>query len=143
MLQRKHLTHPYFFIFCVVLSFCVVVTYQNCGNTSSDGGSQTLSGHVPNNSIVRALHIGRLQPDTLVKISVPLKVRDQAALTDFLNRLDDLNDPLYHKYLETGEFDQRFAATPDDIAIVSQRLTEAGLSVTELSPHAVKAEGSA
>ena len=75
-----------------------------------------------------ATRLGALAAGTTMHLDVTLNVRDQAALTAFLNGVADPSSPYYHQFLAAGQFGPRFGASPAQVASVENALRAAGLS---------------
>ncbi|MGF1426054.1 S53 family peptidase [Kitasatospora sp. LaBMicrA B282] len=65
--------------------------------------------------------------DTPVQLSVHLKSRDEAGARALAAAVTDKSSPLYHHFLRTGEFAQRFGADPAAVVKVEQALAAQGL----------------
>ncbi|MFE6049685.1 protease pro-enzyme activation domain-containing protein, partial [Kitasatospora sp. NPDC056446] len=74
--------------------------------------------------------------DTPVQLSVHLKSRDEAGANALASAVSDKSSPLYHHFLKTGEFAQRFGADRATVAKVAQALSAQGLK-----PGALEADG--
>ena len=94
-----------------------------------------LSGHVPAAAIAHSRLLGRVASTQTVQLALTLPLRNQAALTDLLDRLSKPGDPLYGHYLTPAEFAARFGPTAADYAAVAAAAKQAGLSVTGTHPN--------
>ncbi|MFF7992325.1 protease pro-enzyme activation domain-containing protein [Kitasatospora xanthocidica] len=74
-----------------------------------------------------AVKTGAPADDTPVQLSVHLKPRDEAGAKALAAAVTDKTSPLYHRFLKTGEFAQRFGADQATVAKVKQALTAQGL----------------
>ena len=74
-----------------------------------------------------AKDLGKVAGDTSMRLIVTLKVRNQAALTSFISALSDRKSPLFHHFLQPGQFGARFGATPSEVSRVDAALRSAGL----------------
>jgi subtilase family serine protease len=69
-----------------------------------------------------------LEPATApLHLEIGLRVRDQAALTAFLAGLSDRGSPLFHDFLQPGQFGTRFGPTLAQLAKVDAALRSLGL----------------
>jgi subtilase family serine protease len=75
-----------------------------------------------------AVRLGAMTPARKLHLNVTLKVRDQAALKAFLADLSNRQSPLFHRFLQPGQFGPRFGPTLAAIAAVRAALRQAGLS---------------
>jgi subtilase family serine protease len=75
-----------------------------------------------------------------VHFSIALPLRNEAALTQLLERMQDPSDPAFRKFLTHEDFLRRFAPKAATVAAVGRELAGAGFSVT-LSDQAVSATG--
>lgn len=82
-----------------------------------------------------AARLGPLSAGTMIHVDVSLKVRDQAALTAFLNGLADRNSPFFHHFLRPGQFGPMFGPTLAQVAAVENALRSAGLSPGQVSAN--------
>ena len=80
-----------------------------------------------------AKDLGQLSASTSLHMLVTLKVRNPAALTSFIWALSDRKSPLFHHFLQPGQFGARFGATPAQVAKVDAALRSAGLVPGPLS----------
>jgi subtilase family serine protease len=75
-----------------------------------------------------ATRVGAMDATQQVRLTVSLKVRDQAGLRALLAGLADPKSPYYHHYLSKGQFGPRFGPTRAQVAAVKAALRAAGLS---------------
>jgi subtilase family serine protease len=80
-----------------------------------------------------AVRLGTLAPDTKISFEVTLNVRDQAALTAFLNGVEEPGSPFYQQFLRPGQFGPRFGLSLAQVAAVEHALRSAGLSPGQAS----------
>src|SRR6476620_7651059 len=71
-------------------------------------GMFRLQGHVPYARIHKAQYLGPMMAEETMKLALVLKPRDQAGLDDFLKRVNDPRDPLFHQFLTPAQFADRF-----------------------------------
>ncbi|MBV9279131.1 MAG: S8/S53 family peptidase [Chloroflexi bacterium] len=71
-------------------------------------------------------------------VTVSLRVRDQAALDDFLRAVYDPSSPSYRRFLTPQQFAQRFGPTTASRAAVSSWLTGQGLQVLGTSTNGLQ-----
>lgn len=95
---------------------------------------RVLRGHVP--AVVNRLTpIGRVEPSTVVPLSIGLPLRNREALTQLLQQLYDPASANYHQYLTPGEFTQRFGPTEQDYQAVIDFAARHGLTVAAVHPN--------
>ncbi|HEY3906833.1 MAG TPA: S53 family peptidase [Streptosporangiaceae bacterium] len=82
-----------------------------------------------------AVRLGSLAPGRKLTIEVALNVAHQAALTAFLNGLNDPRSPFYQQFLRPGQFGPRFGPSLAQVAAVSDALRSAGLSPGPVSAN--------
>jgi hypothetical protein len=75
-----------------------------------------------------AVRLGALAPGTRIRLDVTLNVRDPAALHAFLAALSDRRSPLFHHFLQRGQFGPMFGPALSSVAAVQAALRQAGLS---------------
>lgn len=80
-----------------------------------------------------AADVGAASPKTSLHVEIALKLRDPAALDQFLTALSDPSSPLYRHYLSKGQFDPMFGPTRATVAKVRAQLRHAGLKVAPLA----------
>jgi hypothetical protein len=91
------------------------------------GPSVLLPGAVPPVPS-RAVAVGPVAGQTVLHLDVTLKVRDPAALADFIQQLSDRSAPDFGQFLRPGQFGPRFGATLAQVAAVDAALRAEGLS---------------
>ena len=79
--------------------------------------------------VAKAQSLGRLEQKELLEFSITLPVRKQAELDDYLKHLYTPGDPLFHKFLNTGEFAELYGPTPEQYEAVVAFAEGAGLKV--------------
>lgn len=79
--------------------------------------------------VAKAHSLGRLDQNEQVQFAITLPVRKQAELDDYLKRLYTPGDPLYRKYLLTGQFAELFGPTQNDYDKVIEFVKRSGLKV--------------
>lgn len=82
-----------------------------------------------------AVRLGQLSAATKMTIEVTLNVRDQAALTAFLDGLTNPQSPDYQRFLRPGQFGSRFGPSLAQVAAVDSALRAAGLSPGKVSAN--------
>jgi subtilase family serine protease len=82
-----------------------------------------------------AAHLGAVPATQEIHLDVTLKVRDQAALTAYLDGLANRKSPYFHRFLAKGQFGPLFGPTLAQVEAVDSALKAAGLS-----PGAVTAD---
>jgi subtilase family serine protease len=75
-----------------------------------------------------ATRTGEVPAGQSLHLDVALKVRDQRALTAYLNGLGDRKSPYFHRFLAKGQFGPMFGPTLDQVAAVEDALRAAGLT---------------
>ncbi len=104
------------------------------GAAASPGAAASLGAPVPltESSAPRlpagAVRLGPLPAGRKLSIEIALNVRDQAALTAFLNGLADPKSPYYQHFLAPGQFGRLFGPSLAQIAAVDSALRAAGLT---------------
>ena len=84
----------------------------------------------PEVSSGRAALVGSLPAERRMNLSFVLPLRDQAELSDLLNRLYDPASPDYHHFLSVEEFTERFGPRAADFQAVVDFAQAHGLTVT-------------
>ena len=83
------------------------------GAAASAAGSQLLHGHVP--EVVSHLRpLGRVAGTEEISLAISLPLRNQAALTNFLEQLYNPAGTNFHQYLTPEQFTERFGPTAED-----------------------------
>jgi len=107
-------------------------------------GRQMLSGHVP--AVVAGLTPkGRLPATNRLYLAIGLPLRNQAALDELLQQLQDPGSTNFHKFLTPPEFTARFGPTEADYQAVIKFAEANGLKIAGTHPNRVvlDVEGSA
>jgi len=95
-------------------------------------GMLRLQGHVDYRKLHGARFLGNHDAGDSLKLAITLKPRDPAGLEDFLRRVQDPNDSLYHHYLTLEEFADRFGPSESDVRDVAAHLERFGVRVTDV-----------
>jgi hypothetical protein len=74
--------------------------------------------------------VGAVSNSTRENGLVALRPRSQSAVTNFIAEMNDKRSPLYHHYLEPGQYADRFGPTPAEVAAVREQLASHGLKVS-------------
>jgi kumamolisin len=82
-----------------------------------------------------AARIGHTDPNRVINISVSLGLRQQTALTDFVQRVSDPRSPSYGQYLTPAQFAATYGPTADDVRQVADHLGTHGLTITSISSN--------
>jgi len=87
--------------------------------------------------------LGATTNNQSVKVTLVLKLHNQASLENYIQRSVTPGDPLYHQFLTTAQFADRYGATASEIARVQAFLKQQGItSTTVTSNHlAIEATG--
>lgn len=123
----------------LLVFFGMVSAFQNF---SSSETPVRLTNHVPLKAISRAQHVGRMDKNSNLSLSISVNLRNQAALADFIGRVHDPRDPLYGKYINPTQFAQAYGPTLDDMSAVTDYMTEHGLRVTKTISNIIDVQGS-
>jgi kumamolisin len=81
-------------------------------------------------AVARATRVGAMDAGQRLEFAITLPLRDPAGLETFLRRLYTPGDPLFHRFLKTGEFAERFGPTQADYDAVRAFAEQNGLHVT-------------
>ncbi len=103
-----------------------------------------LSGHLVSQKMRRDGYRGRKPADERMKLAIVLRPSDQAGLDDFLKRVQDPSDPLFHRFLSTQEFAERFGPASGDVQAMLEHLRRNGVSIARVHSNrlVVDLEGS-
>src|ERR1700735_2162284 len=87
--------------------------------------------------------LGATAKNQPVHVTLVRRLHNQAAREDYIKRTVTLGDPLYHQFLSTSQFADRYGATTSEIARVQAFLKQQGItSTTVMSNHlAINATG--
>jgi pseudomonalisin len=72
---------------------------------------------------------GNADANLPLTMTIRFALRNAAELATLLKAQQDPVSPTYHKWLKTGEFNDRFGPTPSDVKMVADWLTNEGFSV--------------
>ena len=78
-----------------------------------------------------------------VEFDVYLPLRDRAGAEALLAQIHDPDSALYHRWLSTAEFGERFGPDAAAVAAISHELQAHGLEVTEVHSHSLHVSGTA
>ncbi|BFV58155.1 hypothetical protein KCMC57_up32590 [Kitasatospora sp. CMC57] len=115
----------------LALATAALVTYAGLPTARADEPTTQRVGTVPT-APGDAARTAAPADDTPVQLSVHLKPRDEAGAKALAAAVTDQSSPLYHHFLKTGEFAQRFGADQATVAKVKQALVAQGLKPGEL-----------
>jgi subtilase family serine protease len=106
-------------------------------------GRTTLDGSVPSWA-QPARDLGAADPSSQIEVKVYLPLRDADTAAAMVRDVSDPHSADYGKYLSPADFRSRFAPTADDVATVSQFLTDSGLQAGDVpdNHHSITATGS-
>ncbi len=80
-------------------------------------------------------YLGDAANDVPMDLRVVLNPANPEALSQFIYDVSTPGNPMYQRYLKTGEFASRFGASASAIAGVTNALRASGLSVSRISPN--------
>ena len=95
---------------------------------------RVLTGHRPA-AVTWLQPVGNLPKATRLNLAIGLPLRDQPALEDLLEQIQDPASPEYHHYLSTKEFTERFGPTEGDYQRLIDALERQGFEVTSRHPN--------
>jgi subtilase family serine protease len=95
---------------------------------AQSAGTVSLPGHVL--PLVSQLQARGHLAATNLNLAIGLPLRNQAALTNLLEQINDPASPNYHKYLTPRQFNDQFAPSVADYAAVAEFARQHGLTVT-------------
>ncbi|MFI5252251.1 MAG: protease pro-enzyme activation domain-containing protein [Bacteroidota bacterium] len=79
--------------------------------------------------------IGVLDKNQEIRLAITLPLRDGNQLDDFLKRLYTPGDQLFHHFLKTGEFAERFGPTQSDYDSVMTFMKKQGFRIVDTPPN--------
>ncbi|RDS85376.1 S53 family peptidase [Dyella psychrodurans] len=92
---------------------------------------------------VPAVDTGAAPANQMVHVTLVLKLRNQAALENFIKQTVTPGNPNYQQFLTTSQFAAQYGATDDAIARVQSVLKQQGISSEVLPSHlAIRTSGS-
>jgi hypothetical protein len=92
-------------------------------------GAQVIHRHLPA-AALSLKPLGRLPATQRLNLIIGLPLRNQGALTNFLQQLYDPGSPQFHRYLTPGQFAQQFGPTEQDYQSVVAFAKANGFIVT-------------
>jgi uncharacterized repeat protein (TIGR01451 family) len=98
-------------------------------SVAAQTGTVALHGHVPA-AVARLQPVGQLQGTAELNLAIGLPLRNQAALSNLLQRIYDPSSPDYRHYLTPAEFAARFGPTEQDYQKVLAFARDSGFTVT-------------
>ncbi|MGA2677804.1 MAG: protease pro-enzyme activation domain-containing protein [Sedimentisphaerales bacterium] len=107
---------------------------QNKSSQYNAVGSQMLHGHVPA-AVARLQPVGRMSSSEHLHLAIGLPLRNQAMLTELLQRIYNPASPDYHHYLTPEQFTKMFGPTEQDYQAVIAFAKAHGLTVTDTPPN--------
>ena len=94
-----------------------------------------LAGAVPPSARLRSAQgLGRLDPQTNLRVALVLPLRNQDKLADLLRRQYTPGDSLYHHFLTPPDFTALYGPTQADYDAVAAYAHSQGLTITATSP---------
>jgi len=82
----------------------------------------------------QAKQIGHHKADDVLTLHIGQAVHDSVTLDAFIAAVTDKHNPLYGHYLTAAQYKARFAPTDQEVQVVRDWVTGAGLTVTAVSP---------
>jgi subtilase family serine protease len=121
---------------CLAALLLIPVTGPAQQAQSTQESLQPMRQHVPQAvSNGSAVVMGSVPPSQRLSFIIHLPVRNQAELTDLLNRLADPASPDFRHWLSVAEFTARFGRTTDEYGKVLDFARSNGFAVTYESPN--------
>jgi len=96
--------------------------------------ARTLPGHVPA-AIAHLTPVGRPEAARELRFAIGLPLRNQAALTNLLQKMYDPASPDYHHYLTPAQFAESFGPSREDYQSLLEFAGTNGLKVTATHPN--------
>jgi kumamolisin len=91
-----------------------------------------VSGHLLSRKTKSARFLERKAPSDRMRLAIVLRPRDPEGLENFLRRVQDPADPLFHHFLSSSEFTERFGAPDSDIQRLTEHLGRSGVRVSRV-----------
>src|SRR6266568_2893354 len=107
---------------------CVAIVLMCGALATAQESTVPLKGNLPP-AVARAHQLGALDRREEIKFTITLPLRHRAQLEALLQGLYTLGHPLYHRYLNTGEFTERFGPTQADYDAVVTFVQQHGLRI--------------
>jgi len=95
---------------------------------------QVIERHLPE-AAANLTPIGRLPNTTRLNLAIGLPLRNQAALLNLLQQINDPASPNYHRYLTPEQFTEQFGPPPADYQAVIAFAKQNGLKVIAEHPN--------
>ena len=89
----------------------------------------------------KLVSVGNADPNERLSMEIRFAVRNKAELDSLLADQQNPSSPNFHRWLPTGEYNQRFGPRPTDIDAVSEWLRSEGFTVEPASDSTVKFSG--
>jgi kumamolisin len=89
-----------------------------------------LAGNIPP-EVGNAVRLDRVDSKERIRFSILLPPQKEAEMRGLVQSIYTPGNPLYHHYLKTGEFAQRFGASPADYNAVAAFAAQQGLEVAQ------------
>ena len=102
--------------------------------TAAQGAARVRVGDVPR-GVSGFRDLGRRNPQAFVSATLTLRYNHQAELDALVRAQSDSRSPLYRHFLSSDQFNDYFAPTPRQQALVLSALRAAGLRVTQTFPN--------
>jgi hypothetical protein len=106
-----------------------VSAYATAGGTAPAVSLALVTGAPQLNKLGDSV-VGAVSTSTRENGLVALRPRSQSAVTNFIAEVSDKSSPLYHHYLEPGQYADRFGPTAAEVAAVRDQLASDGLKVS-------------
>src|SRR5665213_1474161 len=117
-------------LICTFLLFFAGLTLTTMVEAKTPAKGIRLSGHVPHTQIARSSDLGRASPTAMMRLAIPLRIKDEAALKSFVDHVSTPGDTLYGKFLTQAGFVKRFAPTKKEYGKIAKALTRMGFQVS-------------
>ncbi len=123
----------------VALAALLVVLSLNA-RSARGAGTVALKGNHPPEA-AKLASVGDADPNLPLSMEIRFAVRNQAELDQLLADQQNPSSPNFHKWLATGEYNQRFGPSQADVDAVTEWLRSEGFSVEPASNGKLKFSG--
>ncbi|MGC8688950.1 MAG: S53 family peptidase, partial [Thermoplasmata archaeon] len=126
--SRRHANMKHFAKLFVILLMAIFLASSFAAMAHGNDLVQVNNGF--DSRLLTGQQIGLPDPNTKIDISIALKIRNEQQLDNYLAQVEDLNSPLFHKFLTKDQFVQMYSPGDYEFNLVYNYFKSQGVDVS-------------